>query len=334
MPHLFAVTLGLILLAACSRPASDGPPRRATAATPEEGYVTTEDGARLFYVKAGAGSDTIILPARLFTYRDLGPLADEFTLIAYDMRNRGRSSFVQDNTRLTIQDDVRDLEAIRSHFGVERFHAIGYSYLGMMVILYASAHPDRVERVVQIGPVPRAFGTEYPGDLTTPDNLDPDGVARLREMRDRNLHLTDPEAYCREEWKVTSVRLVGDAADVGKVDYDVCDMPNEWPSNLVRHFTHQFASVQELTITDDQVGRVRQPVLTIHGTLDRNAPYGSGREWAMMLPDARLLTVEGAAHGVCAERPDVVLPAIREFLHGRWPAAAEKVVSLEPAVGS
>ncbi len=326
-----AVAVGLLLLVtACSPPATEDLPGQASSSEPREGYVVTEDGARLFYVRAGNGPTTIIMPARLFTFRDLGALADEFTLISYDMRNRGRSSFVQDNARLTIQDDVRDLEAIRSQLGVERFDPIGYSYLGMMVILYASAHPDRVDRIVQIGPVPRKFGTEYPDGLAAPDNLDPQGLERIHAMREANLHLTDPETYCREEWKVTSVRLVGNPADVGKVDYGVCDMPNEWPGNLARHFSHQFPSVQDLVITDEQIARVRQPVLTIHGTLDRNAPYGSGREWAMTLPDARLLTVKGAAHGVCAERPGVVLPAIREFLHGRWPAAAERVASLEP----
>ena len=40
------------------------------------------------------------------------------------------------------------------------------------------------------------------------------------------------------------------------------------------------------------MARVRAPVLTIHGTWDRNAPYAGGREWALTLPDARLITVE------------------------------------------
>ena len=42
---------------------------------------------------------------------------------------------------------------------------MGYSYLGFMVVLYAMDHPDRVERLVQLGPVPRKFGTEYPASL-------------------------------------------------------------------------------------------------------------------------------------------------------------------------
>jgi pimeloyl-ACP methyl ester carboxylesterase len=42
----------------------------------------------------------------------------------------------------------------------------------------------------------------------------------------------------------------------------------------------------------------------------------------MMLPDARLLTVENAAHAPWIEAPDVVQPAIQEFLDGRWPDRA------------
>ena len=45
--------------------------------------------------------------------------------------------------------------------------------------------------------------------------------------------------------------------------------------------------------------------------------------------DVALLTVEGAAHQITVDAPEVVLPAMEEFLNGRWPAAAERVTRLE-----
>jgi pimeloyl-ACP methyl ester carboxylesterase len=72
-------------------------------------------------------------------------------------------------------------------------------------------------------------------------------------------------------------------------------MPNEWPVNLRRHFEYHFTGVQRLEVSRDAVARVKAPVLTIHGTWDRNAPYAAGREWALTLPNARLITVERAA---------------------------------------
>jgi pimeloyl-ACP methyl ester carboxylesterase len=152
-------------------------------------------------------------------------------------------------------------------------------------------------------------------------------VARLDSLERAGWPSEHPREFC-EESRVLAVRLVGDPARA-KALANPCDMPNEWPVNLRRHFEHHFAGVQRLDVPKEAVARLRAPVLTIHGTWDRNAPYAAGREWALTLPNARLITVERAAHQVVTDAPDVVLPAIDEFVSGRWPARAEKIRSLE-----
>lgn len=42
----------------------------------------------------------------------------------------------------------------RAHYGAEHVSLIGFSYLGLMTAIYASRHPDRVERLAQLGPAP------------------------------------------------------------------------------------------------------------------------------------------------------------------------------------
>jgi pimeloyl-ACP methyl ester carboxylesterase len=69
-------------------------------------------------------------------------------------------------------------------------------------------------------------------------------------------------------------------------------------------------------------------VLTVHGTKDRNAAYGGGREWALRLPNARLLSVPEAAHCAWADDPELVFGAIATFLDGNWPEGAEQVGEL------
>jgi len=315
----------LLTLAAVVLP----PPQsgRVAATQPvEEGYVTAADGARLFYQQVGSGP-ALIVPGRLFLFEALRPLSRGRTLIAYDMRNRGRSDAISDAARLTIQHDVGDLEAVRRHFAAERFSTVGYSYLGMMVVMYAIDHPNRIERLVQIGPVPRKFGTAYPEDQVARDGtsvLDQDGLAALRRMREEGLHEKQPQEYCEREWQVTRVRLVGDPARAAAIP-SPCAMPNEWPVNLAKHLEAHFVnSVQKLDVPVEDIQGVKAPVLTIHGTRDRNAPYGAGREWARTLPNARLLTVQGAAHQVWADAP-WVWRAIETFLNGEWPKEAEVI---------
>ena len=79
----------------------------------------------------------------------------------------------------------------------------------------------------------------------------------------------------------------------------------------------------------ERYAALRIPVLTIHGTQDRNAPYGGGREWVAHLPEARLLTVRGAGHMPWLENPGAVFPAIDSFLGGEWPQNAARTAIME-----
>ena len=305
----------------------------ADAAPVEEGDVTADDGAKLHYKKAGNGPITLIVPLSFIVYDDFKQLADMATVITYDMRGRGRSSPLKSLDSVTIQQDVRDLETIRAHFKAEKFVPIGFSYLGLMVAMYTIDHPEHVTRLVQIGPVPRKAGTQYPKRLTNgmSDVFDvAEETNKWREMRAKGMAESAPREFCEADAKVFRYVLVGNPAHASRIKSN-CDLPNEWPVNTDKHFEHLFTSINALNIAAADLAKITMPVLVIHGTKDRNAPYGSGREWAMSLPDARLVTVEGAAHVSWADDPIAVFGSIREFLRGNWPLGAEKVTMLDPS---
>ena len=93
--------------------------------------------------------------------------------------------------------------------------------------------------------------------------------------------------------------------------------------------THLLPSIHSLSLTAEEMAKAKAPVLIVHGMKDRNAPYGAGRDWAMRLPDARLVTVQNAAHAPWIEAPELVFGSIRTFLDGAWPEAAEQVKALD-----
>ena len=178
---LFFLGSGSIFAAKARQPFN----RRAKPTNPkvEEGYVPTDDGTRLFYQKVGSGKQTVIIPGGLFLYDDFKQLAKGRTLIFYDMRGRGRSDAIPDERKsalVSIHNDVKDVERIRQHFKVAKFSLIGYSYLGLMTVMYAMDHPQRVERIVQMGPVPLKFGTEYPAQFTNNDKLEDIGAKQTQ----------------------------------------------------------------------------------------------------------------------------------------------------------
>jgi pimeloyl-ACP methyl ester carboxylesterase len=304
----------------------------AATAKVSEGFVKADDGAQLFYQKWGSGKQVVIIPARFLLGEDFTKLAKGRTLVMYDMRNRGRSSHITDAARISVQDDVRDLEAVRKFFKADKFSTVGYSYLGKMVMLYAITYPGRLERAVQMGPVSIQWGAEFPANEMNKDDhkiVDGAGWSELQKMRKEGYDKSHPREFCEKEWSVTRVRLVGNQANVAKLGGSRCEYENEWPTNLGPHFQASFTSIQKANISDSDLATITIPVLTIHGTKDRNAPYGSGKQWATRLPNARFISVDGAAHNSWVDEAKII-DWIDEFLGGNWPAPARDIRAAKP----
>lgn len=293
--------------------------------TPNEGYVLTDDGVRLYVLKRGSGARHVLVPNGLYLSEDFEPLVEGRTLVFYDVRNRGLSDSVSDAAKLRrgIHGDVDDLDAVRRHCGVDRVDLIGHSYVGLTVALYAMKHTDHAGRVVQIGASAPDQRKEYPPHLTGADETlrrTLEQVARLQQERGSH----DPVEFCEKLWSVLKVVFVADPADADKIRWGRCELPNE-RGFMKYHVESLLPSIRAVALTAGDLAHVTTPVLTVHGRLDRSSPYGGGRDWARLLPNARLLTVEKAAHAPWIEAPEAVLGAIRTFLDGAWPEAAEKI---------
>lgn len=292
-----------------------GPATFVSTATPiEEGFVTTSDGVKLFYRKTGRGP-AVIAPLDFVLHDKLKQFADIATVITYDMRNRGRSTRSADEDTWTIDQDVRDLETVRAHFNLDKFVPLGYSYLGKMVMMYAVAHPQRVRRIIQLGPVEnrREARNQVP-DFGAPK----EDLAAWQAMDPA----IDPKAYCLAQWTVLRYFHVGDPRKVAGFDVDgACAHENEWPVNVNRHFAKLLASGRVLT--DEELQTIKVPVLTIHGTSDRAATHQGGRAWASKLPDARFVSLPGAGHAMWVDEPVLLYAAMRAFLRNEWPLGSE-----------
>jgi pimeloyl-ACP methyl ester carboxylesterase len=288
-----------------------------------DGYVTTEDGARLYYRRVGSGPNWVIVPNGLYLLDDFRALAVGRTFIFYDVRNRGRSE-KGDSAKLErgIHQDVDDLEAVRRHFGMSPIGLIGHSYVGVSAALYAMRYTAQVTRVVQLGPSPPSAAKEYPAHLKNADATLSEVLSKLAGLQKERAS-TPLVEFCRKVWSLLRVIYVADPANAFRIKWDRCELPNE--ANFMKYWVEIiFPSLQALDLGAEDYARVKVPVLVVHGRLDRSAPYGGGRDWAALLPDGRLLTVPTGAHAPWIEDPGT-LASIDAFLDGEWPAGAERV---------
>ena len=290
----------------------------------DEGYVTTTDGVRLHFTRLGSGNRVLVVLNEIYMIDDFSSLAEKHTVIFYDLRNRGRSDPVSDPEKLKrgVLQEVDDLESVRRHFGLERFSVIAHSYPSVIAALYAMKHPSTVERVVQIGPPPADMRAPIPPQYRHSDALSGEVFAALQKLQSQNPTLDELE-LCRRSWELLRPMYVGRREDATRLSHwGFCDLPNERGAMI--HFRRNILpSLESLQIPASDYAKASMPFLIVHGTHDRNAPYGGGREWARQLPNARLLTAEGAAHVPYVEDRKRVLSAINLFLSGQWPADAQ-----------
>jgi len=291
----------------------------------EEHYISTPGGFRLFAQTLGTGPETVIFPNGFYLIDDFAYLAAGRRLVFYDPRNRGRSDAIADSAMLArgILNDVDDLDVVRAHFGADRVDVVGHSYMGLTVALYAMRYAARVRRVVQICPAQPVALKEYPADPTYADGTLAEVQAKIVQLQKERKSYRAVE-FCQRFWALLRELYVVNPAHAEKIKWDRCELPNEL--NFMQYWTvNLLPSIQGVRLAAEDFAKMAMPVLIIHGTRDRSAPYGGAREWAQMLPDARLITVENAAHAPWIEDPELVLPAVEMFLNGAWPEAAEKL---------
>ena len=312
--HFVRAALATTVLAVASVPVAAQKPDST-------GYITASDGARLYYEIYGNAKDTVIVPGAAILAGSLSPLRVDFTMVFYDPRGRGRSDWIHESKRLTMDNEVSDLEAIRAGLKISKAGIIGFSYLGLMSALYAMEYPSRVTRLAQLSPMApnRETGSRYapPERRARADSA----TARLARARAAATDTADFAAECKR-WYDTHLPLyVGDAAFAAQVSTEYCAHENETPKRFLWRNDQVIRSLGRWDYTDE-AAKIKAPTLVIQGDRDLALSPDGGRRWAEILPDARLIMLSGAGHLTYAERADRVMPALTRFFSGRWPPEA------------
>ncbi len=119
-------------------------------------YVRTSDGYDLAYTVCGEGQPFVVMPFHMSHVRLrwsnpevsewLEGLSERFKLLCYDARRMGMSTRGLRDFALT--DYVRDLETVVDHLKLDRFVLYGPAHAGHAAVLYAVAHPEKVEALI------------------------------------------------------------------------------------------------------------------------------------------------------------------------------------------
>ena len=160
------------------------------------------NGVRLFTRRVGDGPPVVVLHGGPGAHHDyLLPqydrLAEGRALLYYDQRGSGRSPVSRD-VAVGWREHVADLDALRDHWQLDRLILLGYSWGGLLAVLYALEHPDRIARLalVSAAPVTAVWRDEFERRFAA--RMAQPWIARSRaELTALGLAQSDPERYRR-----------------------------------------------------------------------------------------------------------------------------------------
>ncbi|OBI36966.1 alpha/beta fold hydrolase [Mycobacterium colombiense] len=273
--------------------------------------TVTIAGKPVFVCEAGAGPAVVMLhgggpgASGVSNYsRNIGALAEHFRVIVPDMPGYGRSAKGIDHSDPFgyLADMMRGLI---DELGIETAHLVGNSYGGAAALRLALDTPQRVGKLVLMGP----------GGIGTTRGLPTHGLKALLSYYGGDGPSRDKlAAFIRTYLVYDGAAVPDDLIDLryqASIDPEViADPPLRRPSGPTAPRT-----LWRMDLTrDSRLKNLRTPTLVLWGRDDKvNRPAG-GPMLLNMMPNAELVMTSHTGHWMQWERADLFNELVVEFL--------------------
>lgn len=258
-------------------------------------FCTASDGVRIAYAKTGIGPP-LVKAANYLTHLEHDwnspvwrhwwrGLSENHQLIRYDARGSGLSDW--DVKSYSMDDWVRDLEAVVDALSLDHFALLGISQGAAVCVAFAVKHPERVSSLVLYGGYARG---RFHRNLDEQGRLEAEALINAirvgwgkQNPAFRQLFSTMlmPEADAEQMESLNELAHISatpeNAAKMERAFYEI--------------------DVQQLA------PRVKSPALVLHPREDASIPMEEGRLLAALIPEARFVPLESKNHILIEQEP-------------------------------
>src|ERR1700722_13065707 len=236
--------------------------------------------------------------------RSWNPFAEAMTVryrvLALDQRGHGETGWAAAD-RYSIDDMINDLESFVQSLGLQDFTLVGLSMGGLVTMEYAGRCPKALAAcvIVDIGPnIDRSGSSRIQTSVQAVDTFasreEAFAVARAENSR-------PPEVLHRQRSDASLMRT-----ETGRWTYRY-DRALRTPGNL---------RMRDPETAWRSCAKIEAPTQIVRGELSDILSPQIAERMVRTIPDARLVTVANAGHGVPYDAPEGFLAAVREFLEG------------------
>ncbi len=245
-------------------------------------YRRAGNGSPLMFVHGGAEDSRTWTP-------QLKALSDEFTVVAWDEPEAGRSSDVPDNFELSDYADC--LAGLITQLELAPVHLVGLSWGSTVSLELYWRHPHLVRTMILAGGY-----TGWTGSLGEEEaQARLAGVRKMLGAPDNQLDPTLPGLFAGEPPAKFVSLLNAIAADV---------RPRSLQTAL---------EIMGKTDLNHILPTITIPTLLLWGELDVRSPLRIAKEFEQKIPNARLVVIPGCGHVINLQIPEAFNEAVRNF---------------------
>lgn len=221
-----------------------------------------------------------------------------FHVIRYDNRDTGKSiTYAYGHPEYTFEDLADDAIEVLDAYKVDKAHIVGMSMGGIITQIIALKHPDRVLTISLI--MTSNFDSNLPKkDSKVTEAL---GELKIKNWQDKDEVI---ECFIKKSKVLVGSKNIFDEEKIRRLNEEEFNRA----SNLQSIDNHGFIRGWGLYLS--RTSEINVPTLVIHGTEDPIIPYEHGVYLSEVIPNAVLVTLEGAGHELHYNDWDKIINAI------------------------
>jgi pimeloyl-ACP methyl ester carboxylesterase len=217
-------------------------------------------------------------------------LENDFNILTYDLRGHGFSKRYRNCADYDLKNLADDLRALLDYLGIHSCSLVSNSIGTLVALLYIHYYPGTVRTNLLLAPIYKQQSLTSPETKSTESPL-----MKLLSLMPFTPHNGKRLDYSRFDYTddLELRRLLPEIKNLSLRIY-----------LFYLHHMNAFANYAWWS-------QIRVPTTIMHGTKDRFAPYHLAVELSKTIPNARLVTLEGANHIMIVNNKKEIIAQIR-----------------------
>lgn len=276
-----------------------------------QGLLSLDD-ARIFYEVVGEGESIIVVhggPGLDHEYLQPGldALATRNALVYYDQRGTGRSSAALDESSISFDIFVEDIEELRQALGFETVSVLGHSFGSLLALEYVRRYPDRARALILMNPVEPGSRFQEETQRRQAARRTEEVAAEMQALRGSEGFQARDAATLSRVYRLAFRSVMKDPERVEELDLDLAASTARQGQDVARLLGTSMGTVEWW----DRLPTIEVPTLVLHGRFDA-PPTDMARQLAEAFPQGTFEVLD-SGHFPYLEDRQGLLSAVSSF---------------------